>query len=94
MFRYAARNAILPSVVGFALDMGFVVSGALLVERVFSYPGIGYVLFQAVGAEDYPLMQAIFLVTTSPRSPPTSGRISCSARRPPYTPGERGVNAR
>ncbi len=64
MFRYAARNAILPSVVGFALDMGFVVSGALLVERVFSYPGIGYVLFQAVGAEDYPLMQAIFLVTT------------------------------
>jgi peptide/nickel transport system permease protein len=64
MFRYAARNAILPSIVGFALDIGFVVSGALLVERVFSYPGIGYVLFQAVGAEDYPLMQAIFLVTT------------------------------
>jgi peptide/nickel transport system permease protein len=64
MFRYAARNAILPSVVGFALDLGFVVSGALLVEKVYSYPGIGYVLFQAIGAEDYPLMQAIFLVIT------------------------------
>jgi peptide/nickel transport system permease protein len=64
MFRYAARNAILPSVVAFALDLGFVVSGALLVEKVFSYPGIGYVLFQAIGAEDFPLMQAIFLVIT------------------------------
>jgi peptide/nickel transport system permease protein len=64
MFRYAARNAILPSVVGFALDLGFVVSGALLVEKVYSFPGIGYVLFQAVGAEDYPLMQGIFLVIT------------------------------
>ena len=64
MFRYAARNAILPSVVGFALSLGFVVSGALLVEQVYSYPGIGYVLFQAVGAEDYPLMQAIFLIIT------------------------------
>jgi peptide/nickel transport system permease protein len=64
MFRYAARNAILPSVVGFALELGFVVSGALLVEQVYSYPGIGYVLFQAVGSEDYPLMQAIFLIIT------------------------------
>jgi peptide/nickel transport system permease protein len=64
MFRYAARNAILPSVVGFALNLGFVVSGALLVEQVYSYPGIGYVLFQAVGSEDYPLMQAIFLIIT------------------------------
>jgi peptide/nickel transport system permease protein len=64
MFRYAARNAILPSVVGFALSLGFVVSGALLVEQVYSYPGIGYVLFQAVGSEDYPLMQAIFLIIT------------------------------
>lgn len=64
MFAYAARNAILPSVVGFSLELGFIVSGSLLVEKVFSYPGIGYVLFQAIGNEDYPLMQAIFLIIT------------------------------
>lgn len=64
MFRYAARNALVPSVVGFALELGFAVSGALLVEKVFSYPGVGYVLFQAIGSEDYPLIQGIFLVIT------------------------------
>jgi peptide/nickel transport system permease protein len=64
MLAYAARNAILPSIVGFSLELGFVVSGALLVEKVFSYPGIGYVMFQAIGNEDYPLMQGILLVTT------------------------------
>jgi peptide/nickel transport system permease protein len=64
MLRYAARNALIPSVVGFALELGFAVSGALVVEKVFSYPGVGYVLFQAIGGEDYPLIQAIFLVIT------------------------------
>ncbi|MEV6106744.1 ABC transporter permease [Streptomyces sp. NPDC051940] len=64
MFTYAARNAILPSVSGFALALGFVVGGTLVVELVFSYPGIGYMLFQAVGAKDYPLMQGIFLIIT------------------------------
>jgi peptide/nickel transport system permease protein len=64
MLTYAARNAILPSIAGFALSLSFVVSGALLVEEVFSYPGIGYVLFQAVNNEDYPLMEGIFLVIT------------------------------
>ena len=42
MFSYAARNAILPNITGFALSLGFVVSGSLLTEIVFSYPGIGY----------------------------------------------------
>jgi peptide/nickel transport system permease protein len=64
MIRYAARNALVPSVVGFALELGFVVSGALVVEEVFSYPGVGYVLFQAIGNEDYPLIQGIFLIIT------------------------------
>lgn len=64
MYMYAARNAILPSVANFAMSLGFVVSGAILTEVVFSYPGIGYVLFQAVSNEDYPLMQGIFLVIT------------------------------
>jgi len=62
--RYAARNALLPSVSGFALALGFIVGGTLLVEIVFSYPGLGYQLFQAVGAKDYPLMQGIFLIIT------------------------------
>jgi peptide/nickel transport system permease protein len=61
---YAARNALLPNVSGFALSLGFIVGGTLLVEIVFSYPGLGYQLFQAVGAKDYPLMQGIFLVIT------------------------------
>ena len=64
MFGYAARNAILPQVSGFALSLGFVVSGTLVMELVFSYPGIGYRLFQAIGSKDYPLMQGIFLVIT------------------------------
>ena len=61
---YAARNALLPNVSGFALSLGFIVGGTLLVEIVFSYPGLGYQLFQAVGAKDYPLMQGLFLTIT------------------------------
>ncbi|HEU5109274.1 MAG TPA: ABC transporter permease, partial [Micromonosporaceae bacterium] len=61
---YAARNALLPNVSGFALALGFIVGGTLLVEIVFSYPGLGFLLYRAVGAKDYPLMQGIFLVIT------------------------------
>lgn len=64
MFGYAARNAILPNVSGFALSLGFIVGGTLVTEMVFSYPGIGYLLYQAVSAKDYPLMQGIFLIIT------------------------------
>ncbi len=59
---YAARNAILPNLSGFALSLGFVISGALIMEIVFSYPGIGLTLFNAVTSDDYPLMQGIFLI--------------------------------
>ena len=61
---YAARNAVLPSFTGFAISLGFVVSGSIIMEFVFSYPGIGYELLQAVQNNDYPLMQGIFLVIT------------------------------
>jgi peptide/nickel transport system permease protein len=64
MMSYAARNAILPSLATFAMSLGFVVSGAILVEIVFSYPGLGYVLFQAVTNDDFPLMQGVFLMIT------------------------------
>jgi peptide/nickel transport system permease protein len=64
MIRYAARNAVLPSVAGFAISLGFVVSGSIVTEQVFSYPGIGSKLLQAVQNNDYALMQGIFLVIT------------------------------
>jgi len=64
MFRYAARNALLPNVTGFGMMIGLVLGGSLLTEIVFSYPGQGYLLVQAVRSQDYPLMQAIFLVIT------------------------------
>jgi peptide/nickel transport system permease protein len=62
--RYAARNAILPNLTGFGLALGGVVGGSVLVEQVFGYPGIGYLLFNAVIGQDYPLMQALFLMIT------------------------------
>jgi len=61
---YAARNAILPSISGFSLAIGFVVSGALLTEIVFSYPGLGFIMLTAVQDADYALLQGIFLVIT------------------------------
>ena len=61
---YAARNAILPQLQGFGLAIGFVVSGALIMEIVFSYPGIGLLLVNSVTSNDYALTQAIFLVIT------------------------------
>lgn len=64
MTAYAARNAVLPSVAGFAISLGFVVSGSIVTEQVFSYPGIGSTLLQAVNNSDYALMQGLFLVIT------------------------------
>jgi peptide/nickel transport system permease protein len=64
MFNYAGRNAVLPNLTGFAMSLGFVVSGAILVEYVFDYPGVGYMLLQAVENEDYALMQTLFLFIT------------------------------
>jgi peptide/nickel transport system permease protein len=64
VFTYAARNALLPQLQGFGLALGFVVSGALVMEIVFAYPGVGLLLLNAVTSNDYPLMEAIFLVIT------------------------------
>jgi peptide/nickel transport system permease protein len=64
MVNYAARNAILPNLTGFAMSLGFVVSGAILIEYVFNYPGVGFMLLQAVESNDYPLMQGLFLLIT------------------------------
>jgi peptide/nickel transport system permease protein len=64
MTTYAARNAVLPSLSGFAISLGFVVAGSIVTEQVFSYPGIGSALLNAVQNNDYSLMQGIFLVIT------------------------------
>jgi peptide/nickel transport system permease protein len=64
LYRYAARNALLPNVTGFGMALGFVLSGSLLTEIVFSYPGLGYLLVQAVRTQDYALMQGLFLLIT------------------------------
>ncbi len=61
---YAARNAVLPSISGFSLAIGFIVSGALLTEIVFSYPGLGLLLVNAVADNDYALLQGLFLIIT------------------------------
>jgi peptide/nickel transport system permease protein len=60
----AARNAVLPSIANLSLAIGLVVSGALLVELVFNYPGVGDLLLNAVTSQDYPLIQGIFLCIT------------------------------
>jgi peptide/nickel transport system permease protein len=61
---YAARNALLPNVTVFGLSLGAVVGGSVLVEGIFSYPGLGNLLYIAVSNHDFPLMQALFLVIT------------------------------
>lgn len=65
MFMYAARNAMLPSVTAFGIVLGVSISGQLLIEQVFSYPGLGFMLVQAVRNSDYPLMQGLFLLITT-----------------------------
>jgi peptide/nickel transport system permease protein len=64
MFNYAMRNAILPNFTQFGMSIGFIISGQLLTEIVFSYPGLGFYLVHAVETHDYPLMQALFLMVT------------------------------
>lgn len=64
MLAYAARNALLPNVTGFGMALGFVLSGSLLTEIIFSYPGQGYLLIRAVKSLDYPLIQGLFLTIT------------------------------
>ena len=64
IFNYAARNAFLQQLQGFGIALGFVVSGAIIMEIVFSYPGVGLLLLSAVQSDDFELTQAIFLVIT------------------------------
>ena len=64
LFRHALRNALLPVATVFLLNLGQAVAGATVVETVFSYPGVGRLMYEAVLARDYPLLQGGFLVIT------------------------------
>jgi peptide/nickel transport system permease protein len=64
MMLYAARNALLPQVTSFAIVLGYAITSLVLIENVFAYPGLGYLMVTAVQATDYPLMQAIFFLLT------------------------------
>jgi peptide/nickel transport system permease protein len=61
---YVGRNALLPLVTRLAISVGFVVSGSIIVEELFQYPGIGRNLLRAINARDYTTMQGMFLVIT------------------------------
>lgn len=61
MLMYAARNAILPQITALAITLGFVVSGQVLIETIFSYPGVGFDLVTAATNQDYPLLQGLLL---------------------------------
>jgi peptide/nickel transport system permease protein len=62
--RHALRNAALPIVTLVALSLGYIVAGAILIETVFSWPGIGRAVYDSVLARDYPMLQGAFLVLT------------------------------
>ncbi|MCX8103391.1 MAG: ABC transporter permease [Candidatus Bipolaricaulota bacterium] len=64
LYRHALRNGLLPVTTVFMINLGFLVSGATVVETVFSYPGLGRLLYEAVLQRDYPLMQGAFLLIT------------------------------
>ena len=60
--RHAVPNALLPTITLVFLNIGFIVSGAITVETVFSWPGLGLLSYQAIRGPDVPLLQAIFLL--------------------------------
>ncbi len=60
MYRHAARNAMLPVITSFAMGLGFIVSGGVLTETIFSWPGMGRALVEATLNYDYPLVQGVF----------------------------------
>lgn len=64
LFGHVARNAIAPVLTFLAIRFAFAFGGSVIIETVFSYPGLGRLIFEAVAGRDYPVMQATFLVFT------------------------------
>ncbi|MDX9850082.1 MAG: ABC transporter permease [Anaerolineaceae bacterium] len=64
LLKHALPNAMLPMITIIAINIGFVVAGAIQVETIFSWPGLGRLMYEALGARDYPLLQGVFLLVT------------------------------
>jgi peptide/nickel transport system permease protein len=64
MADYAGRNAVLPNLTGFAMQVGYVLGGSIAIEYLFSYPGLGYLFYTSTTDHDLPLMQGLFLFYT------------------------------
>ena len=64
LWGHAVRNALLPTISQIALGFGFVIGGAVTVELVFSYPGLGLLTIQALDAQDFALLQGLFLFSS------------------------------
>lgn len=64
LFNHVARNALAPVVTVLALRLGYAFGGTVVIETVFSYPGLGRLVFESVSGRDYPVMQAAFLIFT------------------------------
>lgn len=64
LFRHVVRNSLAPVVTVLAIRLGFAFGGTVVTETVFSYPGLGRLIFEAVSGRDYPVLQATFLVIT------------------------------
>ncbi|MDQ3932238.1 MAG: ABC transporter permease [Actinomycetota bacterium] len=63
-YAYAARNALLPALTVIGVQLSYAVAAAIFIERIFAYPGVGLLLFEAAGVRDYPALQGCFLVIT------------------------------
>jgi peptide/nickel transport system permease protein len=64
LYGHVMKNAFLPMLTNIGIQMGYVASGAVLVETVFSYPGMGLLIYQSVLSRDYPLLQGSFFILT------------------------------
>ncbi|WLR41866.1 ABC transporter permease [Bacillus carboniphilus] len=64
LYKHVLRNALLPLVTLFGLDLGVIISGAVITETIFTYPGLGQLLIESIGNRDYPIMMAVTMITT------------------------------
>jgi peptide/nickel transport system permease protein len=62
LYRYMIRNAILPQITAFAITIGTIVSGTVLVEYIFTYQGMGTIIFSAINTQDFPVIQGTSFV--------------------------------
>ena len=62
--KYVLRNAILPTVTVLGMSLAFLLSGSVLIETVFAWPGMGRLMFSSISKRDYPVLTGIYLVTS------------------------------